>query len=139
MTDKLSDFEGLPVTEVGVEMPNAAGGLQEAMKFQPVEWHKGDEQFVVLRGTVRKIRFDPIDKDVPDGDQMRVHILHVEEAFPITADYVGDYVSKRRDEIKKAKEDAEGVQSFDLDGGEGEGGNVVDLPVGDTEPEDSPE
>lgn len=56
----LAEFEGLPVVQVGVEMPNAAGGLQEAMKFDPVEWHHGDEGYIVLRYTVNKVRFDPI-------------------------------------------------------------------------------
>lgn len=124
----LSEFEGSPVVAVGVEMPRAAGGLQEAMKFQPVEWHKGDEQFVVLRGTVGKIRFDLMDKEEPDGDQMRVHVLDVHEAFPISAEYVADYVTQKREQVRKAKEEAEGVMSLPLDEDE-------DLPVGDDERE----
>lgn len=128
---ELSDWEGKEVTEVGVEMPNAAGGLQEAMKFQPVEWHSGDEQFVVLRGSVTKVRFEPVDKDVPDGDQRRVHILKVDEAFPIASEYVAEYMEKRRDEIRKAREEAEGVMSFELDEEVPDDGD--DLPVGDDE------
>jgi hypothetical protein len=128
---ELSEFEGLPVTEVGVEMPGASGGLHEAMKFQPVEWRSGDEQFVVLRGTVNKIRHEPIDRDEPDGDQRRVHILKVEEAFPIDAAHVSDYVAKRREEIRKAREEAEGVMSLPLGEGEEGGEDAGDLPVGD--------
>lgn len=115
---------------VGVEMPNAAGGLQEAMKFDPVEWHQGDEQFIVLRGAVRKIRHEPIDKELPDGDQRRVHILHVDEAFPIDASYVEDYVAEQRERIKKARDEAKGTLSFDLDGDDGD-----DLPLGDNDEE----
>lgn len=131
---ELSEFEGKAVTEVGVEMPNAAGGLQQAMKFQPVEWHQDDEQFVVLRGTVTKIRHEPIDTDEPGGDQRRVHILKIAEAFPIDASHVADYVAERREEIRKAREEAEGVMSLDLDG---EGDDDENLPVGDDETDEA--
>lgn len=134
---ELSAFEGLPVVAVGVEMPSAAGGLQEAMKFDPVEWHHGDEQYVVLRTTVKKVRHEPVDKEEFDGDQRRVHVLHVEEAFPIDADAVEDYVTTQRERIKKLKDEAKGVQSFEFGDGEGEDGEGEDLPIGDTDNEDA--
>lgn len=134
---KLSEFEGLPVEEVGVEIPNAAGGLQDAMKFDPVEWHQGDEHFIVLRCGVKKIRHEPIAKDDFDGPQRRVHVLHVETAAPIDAKHVQDQLVAYQEKVKKAKDEAEGTPGLDF-GGEGEGGedNDHDLPVGanDDEP-----
>lgn len=104
---ELAEFEGLSVEEVGVEMPNAAGGLQEAMKFDPVEWHHGDEHYIVLRCQVKRVRFDPIDKDSFDGPQRRVHVLHVDQAAPIEAEQVQEQLTAYQDHIAKAKEKAE--------------------------------
>lgn len=126
MADELNEFEGLPVTEVGVEMPGASGGLRDAVKFDPVEWHQGDEHFIVLKGTVSKIRHEPVDKDKPDGEQRRVHVLQVEEAFPIAAEDVADYVAAQSARIKKLKDEAEGTPSLDLEGT----GQSDDLPIG---------
>jgi hypothetical protein len=123
---QLSEFEGLAVTEVGVEMPNAAGGLQEAMQFDPVEWHKGEEHFIVLRCKVKKIRFDPIDKDDFDGPQRRVHILHVDQAAPIEAEHVQAELTAYQERIKKAKDEAEGTPALPLE-------DDSNLPVGDDE------
>lgn len=124
MSTELSEFEGLPVVAVGVEMPNAAGGLQEAMKFDPVEWHHGDEGYVVLHYTVNKVRFDPVVR----GDiepLRRVHVLHVDQAAPIESKHVADHLAKARDRIQKAKEEAEGTQRLPLDGEDDP------LPIGD--------
>lgn len=128
MDNVLSEFEGLDVTEVGVEIPNAAGGLQDAMKFDPVEWHQGDEHFIVLRGIVTKIRHEPVDRELPDGEQRRVHVLSVKEAFPIEAGAVSDYVTTQRERIKKLKDEAEGTPALPLDGVED-----GDLPLADPE------
>ena len=110
----LTEFEGLPVEEVGVEMPNAAGGLQEAMKFDPVEWHHGDEHFIVLRCQVKKVRHDPIEKDDFAGPQRRVHILHVDSAAPIEAKHVQKTLNAYQERIQKKKEQAAGVERLPL-------------------------
>lgn len=119
---ELTEFEGLPVHEVGVEIPNAAGGLQEAMKFDPVEWHQGDEHFLVLRCAVKKVRFEPIEKDDFDGAQRRVHVLHVDQAAPIEAKHVQKQLTEYQERIKKARDEVEGTP--DLFGDD-------DLPVGE--------
>lgn len=130
MDNVLSEFEGLDVTEVGVEIPNAAGGLQEAMRFDPVEWHQGQEHYIVLRGVVTKIRHEPVERDEPDGEQRRVHVLSVKEAFPIKADAVSDYVTTQRERIKKLKDELEGTPALPLDDvGE-------DLPLADADTAD---
>jgi hypothetical protein len=130
VANELSEFEGKAVTEVGIEIRNVAGGLQDAVKFTPVEWEQGDEHFIVLRCLVKEIDHEPVDKDDYAGDQRRVHVLHAEEAFPIAAKFVKEAVEEKRAEIRKLKDEAEGVQSLDFGGGEDDG---EDLPVGEAE------
>jgi hypothetical protein len=107
-------------------MPNAAGGLQEAMKFAPVEWHHGDEGYIVLHYTVNKVRFDPVVRGEVEPLR-RVHVMHVDEAAPIDAKYVEKQVAKHRERVQKAKDEAVGTPPLDLDDGEGD----EDLPVND--------
>lgn len=129
MAAELTEFEGLSVEEVGVEIPNAAGGLQEAMKFDPVEWHSGDEHFIVLRCEVKKVRFEPIVKDDFAGAQRRVHVMHVDQAAPIAGKAVQKQLSAYQERIKKAKDEAAGMQALDFGDGDG------DLPLGDKDAE----
>lgn len=131
---ELSPFEGKAVTEVGIEIRNIAGGLQDAVKFTPVEWEQGDEHFIVLRCLVKEIAHEPVSKDDYAGDQRRVHVMHAAEAFPIAAKHVEKAVEEKRAEIKKLKDEAEGTPALDLDD---EPDNVHDLPLGasDDEPE----
>lgn len=98
----LKKFEGKPVTSVGVEMPNAGGGLQDAMKFDPVEMHHDDEVYVAVRATVKKVRFDPIDKG-DDAPLRRVHVLHVEEAALIDGEVVEEHLEEQREKIRKER------------------------------------
>jgi hypothetical protein len=132
---ELKEFEGKAVTEVGVEIRNVAGGLQDAVKFTPVEWEQGSEHFIVLRCLVKEIDHEPVDKEDYAGDQRRVHVLHAAEAFPIAARYVEKAVDEKRAEIQKLKDEAEGTPALDFDDGDD---NVRDLPLGakdDDEPE----
>lgn len=139
--DGLTDFEGLRVAAVGVEMPNAAGGLQEAMKFEPIEWHHGDEGYVVLHYTTQKVRFDPMIKDAVEPLR-RVHVLHVDEAAPIDGKLVRAQMAKFRERIEKAKEAAKGVQRIpgvDPEENPEDPDNVTDLPIapGEGDPDES--
>jgi len=110
----LNDFEGLSVAAAGVEMPGAAGGLREAMKVDPVELHHGEEGYVVLHFTVGKVRHDPIVKGQTEPLR-RVHILNVDEAAFIGAEYVEEHMQAQRAKIQRAKEEEAGQDS--LDGG----------------------
>lgn len=103
----MKKFEGKPVVAVGVEIRNAAGGLQEALKFDPVEWPQGAEQFIVLRCLVKAIDHEPVDKDDYAGPQRRVHVLHAAEAFPIDAEVVEAELASQRERVKKARIAAE--------------------------------
>lgn len=121
--NELTEFEGKSVVAVGVEMPNAAGGLQDAMKFDPVEWHQGDEGYIVLRYRVNKVRFEPFARGETEPLR-RVHVLYVDQAAPISEEIVGEYLKQEKERLEKAKEEAEGVQRLDLEG-KNDDGDVV--------------
>lgn len=130
-TIELTPFEEKAVAKVGVEIPNAAGGLQDALDVDPEEWHHGDTVHLVMKCSVRKVRFDPITRNRDterlfvnlDVDELlrRVHVLHVVEASPIEGELVAEVLEETRERVRKAK-DAEKGQTNLLDG-EDEGGD----------------
>lgn len=96
----LDDFEGQKVLAAGIEIPGAAGGLREALGVDPVQLHKGDEVFVLLRCTTDKVRFDPV-KDT--AGLRRVHILAVEEGMLVDGELVEEHLAASRARIAEAK------------------------------------
>lgn len=106
---KLTPFDGRDVLSAGVEIRNAAGGLNEAMNVDPAEYHKDEEIVVAIRCTVRDIDFRPI-KDT-DGWR-RVHVLHATEATIIDDEIVDDALDAQAKRI----EEAAGIQRLNLDG-----------------------
>lgn len=82
----LGTFEGKPVVATGIEIPNAAGGLNKALALDPAHFEQGEELTVALRVIVEKVRHDPADKDVPDGEQVRVHIAPTHAAAILEGD-----------------------------------------------------
>lgn len=114
--EKLSDFEGSPVRQAGIEIPGAAGGLRDSMKIAPQEFHKGAEVVVALRCIVDKVRFDPIDKDDPAGDQRRVHVFAVDTAMVAEGDLAGIIeraLSEQKEHIQRLKDEASGQGRLD--------------------------
>lgn len=96
---KLSPFEGRDVGSAGIEIRNAAGGLNQAMKVDPEEWHHGEEITVVMRCKVEKIRHDPI----KDTDSLkRVHVLDASEATVIDDSLVAAALDAQAQRIEKA-------------------------------------
>jgi hypothetical protein len=100
----LPDFEGQAVAEIGVEISNAAGGLNESLKVEPLAWQHGDSLFVVLRCDITKIRFDPVKGN---EDQLRrVHIMRATDAAvatPDIADKLESVINESRTKIQVAK------------------------------------
>lgn len=111
----LSDFEGLPVRQAGVEMPGAAGGLRDAMKVAPQEFHKGEKVWIAIEGTISKIRFDPVEKDNPAGDQKRIHVIDVEGATFVDAEIVGEQIARMNERIQRQKEQDQGIARLPTD------------------------
>lgn len=96
---KLGKFEGAEVSAVGIEIRNAAGGLNAALKVAPVEYHMGDEITVVMRTTVAKLRHEPL----KDADGLRrVHILDAGEATVVDDALVAEALDKQARQIEEA-------------------------------------
>lgn len=106
----LGTFEGAPVTRAGVEIPSAAGGLREAMKVEPRILHQGDEGYLVIKYVVQKVRFDPLKKDEPDGDQERVHVLQAESATFIADELVEKRMAEHEEKVARHREAEKGTQ-----------------------------
>jgi len=108
----LDDFEGANVIRSGVEIPNAAGGLRDAMAIEPQQFHHGERVYVVLECVVGKVRFDPI-KD--SDDLARVHVFTAEHAVIVDADLVKTQLDEQNARILKAKEEAAGLQRLQFE------------------------
>lgn len=113
----LTPFEGKDVLAAGIEIPNAAGGLREAMAIDPQEFHHGERRYVVLELDVKRVRFDPIPKT---KGLSRVHVFTANAATFVDADLVAKHVEAQRERIEAAK-----VEKERADG-------IVRVPFGDT-------
>lgn len=107
--EALTPFEGVPVIATSIEVPGLSGGLNDAMRVDPVEMHMEDEGVLIIKGAVKKIRFDPV-KD-SDGVE-RVHIWRVVEATVVDEDVVADILAKQRQRIDEARVAAEKLQGI---------------------------
>jgi hypothetical protein len=126
--EALGTFEGLPVLGVGIEIPNAAGGLRDPLKIDPLILHGGEEAFATFQLATVKIRFDPVngDDDALRG-WTRVHVLAVTNATFIDEELVRDQldemaerVEERRQAEALEKERAKGIRRLDFSGPIGE-------------------
>lgn len=122
MSDNLSDFEGLPVRQAGAEVRGLEGGLRDSIKIDPEEFHHGERVILITEAEVGKLRFDPIDKDDPAGDQRRVHIFQADGTMifratdvPELRGQMDDHRKRIADAKLRAKEKEEGVARLPTD------------------------
>jgi hypothetical protein len=108
-TSALEPFGGRPVTQTGLEIANAAGGLQKALAVEPREFDHGDEAFVVLKVDCRKVRFDEVDPDDEAAGLRRVHVFHADEAAFMDGDVVQKVLAEQKERIEKAIREAQGT------------------------------
>ena len=108
MTD-LAPFEDREVIRTTIAVTNAGDGLSEAMKVQPVEMHLGDRVYLVLEAVVAKVRFDPAERDDPDGDLVRVHVLRAGTATIVDRKLVGKLIDTQAERIRRAREEEAGI------------------------------
>ena len=102
--EALSPFEGTPVIATSIEVPGLSGGLNDALRVDPVEMHMEDEGVLIIKGAVKKIRFDPV-KDSECVE--RVHIWRVVEATVVDESVVADILEAQRQRIQAAVIEAE--------------------------------
>lgn len=100
----LSDFEGDEVVRAGLEIRNAAGGLNKALKVDAIEFHRGDKAYVVLELDLAKIRHDPEDEDT----WCRVHIFDAVAATFIDETAVRSALDEQARKIRVADDQARG-------------------------------
>lgn len=125
MADSLTSFEGIEVTQAKIEIRNVGGGLQEAMKFDPVEIHKGQRRWVAVEVECDSVRFDPI----KDSDCLaRVHIMKpVDDKIgllnddPKLVERVKKHVESAVERTRLRKERAAGVMRLGAEEGDSEG------------------
>lgn len=105
----LDKFDGREVIMCSVAIPNASGGLHDALALDPVLLHTGDEIDIVLRCTVGPISFDPIlDKGEDTGYYNRVAKLHANRGLIIDGKVVDAEFVKQRAKLDAAR----GVQAI---------------------------
>lgn len=106
----LGTQDGLPVIGVGVEIRNAAGGLQDALKTDPVIIHKGDRVLVLLDCEMIDLSF----KSVKDNDAWRRnHILRANGATIVDGEAFQEALRVQAEKIEKAKREAAGTADMD--------------------------
>lgn len=97
-TQPLDSFEGMPVLAVGIELPRAAGGLQDALAVDPDTWHVGDDVTIILRGPCQKVRYEAI-----TGGLRRVHVFGVEKATVVDHDFANGVLDAQAQRIADSK------------------------------------
>jgi hypothetical protein len=126
-TRTLTPFGVKDVIRAGIEIPGAAGGLREAMKFEPVELDHDQEVYVVLHCRVNKVRFD----EIKDTDALaRVHVLQVVDGGGalIEPSLVKEHLDAQNERIRIAREEAKGIKRLDL-GDEGDEADAAETLV----------
>lgn len=110
--------DGLPVVATDLELRGVGGGLSKPLRVDPQLFQQGQRVIVSYEAVVRSHRFDPTDKEEPDGDQARVHIAYAEVAIVRPATGKGQLegeLKKMREQIKRADEADQGIQRLPTD------------------------
>lgn len=106
----LGEQDGDPVIGVGIEVRNAAGGLQDALAIDPAIFHKGDRVMVLLDCEMTGLAFKPV-KD--SNAWRRIHVLHAEGATIVDGVVFTEALAAQADKIQRAKDEASGQGRID--------------------------
>ncbi len=105
----LGVFDDREIIMCSVAIPNASGGLHDALALDPVMLHTGQSVDIVLRCTVGRISHDPIeDKGEDTGYYNRVASLSAQRGMIIDAKIVDEEFAKQRKKLDVAR----GVQAI---------------------------
>lgn len=109
-TRVLEVYGGRDVTQTGITMPGAAGGLRRALEIDPVVWPTGEKVFLLFECEVGDLKHEVIEIDKEDtGRYRRVHILKVTGATVVDAEFGQEHVDQMREKIRLAEEEAAGI------------------------------
>lgn len=91
----LGEFEGTPITEVGVEkVDNIVSALHRSFRSYQTIRRQGDTVYAILRIDVTRVGFKPVQND--EGNSMRVHTLRVTDATLVEPSYAVDHIDAQR-------------------------------------------
>lgn len=108
-------FEGRPVVAAAVRVTNAGDGLSEALRLDPQDLHHGEEIWLIVKGFVSKVSYDPIPKS--EGSLLqRVHTIKASECIMVAPDEVESLLERERERLLKLKEEAAGIARLPMDG-----------------------
>lgn len=105
----LGKFEGKDVLSTTVKIAKAGDGLSKALAIDPQPLHSGDVVYVVLKGVVGGITFEPI-KDT--NGFARKQTVNAETVTLVDADLVSAVLERQEARF----EEAAGVQRLPFDG-----------------------
>ncbi len=118
--DGLGEFEGRPISAIKIIITRTGDGLSKAMTVAPKILHQGESGYIVLSYQTAKIRFDPAEDEDGEPVAERVQILVADGATFVDRDLVGDVVDTMRERIaereariKREKDEAKGIFTFD--------------------------
>lgn len=100
------EFEGDPVTRSSVKITKAGDGLSDALKIDPVEFHRGDVVHFVLKGKVRYVAHPPAQKD--STDVVRQHIIDTIDIAIVDEARVAQLLEDNRERVKRALDSMKG-------------------------------
>lgn len=104
-TTILGTFEDENVVRLGIEIPNASGGLNDALEVDPRLLKRGDRVQIVHDCVVVKIRYEPADKTKPEvlGEVRRVAVLHADNATFMDSEDVRAQLEAQAVRIEEAR------------------------------------
>jgi hypothetical protein len=108
MGAQLAPFGGHPVVKSAVQITRAGDGLSEALELDPEELDQFDTVFFVLKGIVDKVTFGPTKPG--SEDLVRKHVIVTTEIIRVEEGAVSKMLRAAADTLKKAKEEAAGIQ-----------------------------
>jgi hypothetical protein len=108
----LEPFEGIDVIGAKIKITNAGDGLSEALGVEPQAFHLGEKLYVVLEVEVAKVQHVEA-KDT--NSLLREHTLKAQAATIVDATLVGDLVDAQKMIIRRAKEQAAGIEPLPFD------------------------
>jgi hypothetical protein len=108
MTD---DFEGDRIARSTVKITKAGDGLSDALKIEPVVFHRGDTVYFVLKGKVRYAAFPPEKKD--SADVVRQHIIDTEDIAIVDEAAVAKLLADNHDRVQRGLDSIAGQMRTD--------------------------
>ena len=117
----LEPYQGQAIVGVGIEISNAAGGLNdpldvdESMQAMVAKLTIGDTAYVLLRCDVVKDKHQPMTRR--EDSLKYVPVMRATDATLIDAKWAVEAINDQRDRVTRAKEALDGVtQMLDKDG-----------------------